>query len=1163
MLKAHEKIYSENGKRLILVADDEWINREILGTMLQDEYEIIYAENGQEALDQIAKYKNMLSLVLLDIMMPVVGGLEVIRKTKMDPELQHIPIIVFTSDQDSEVDSLSLGASDFIPKPYPRANVVLARIRHSIELSEDTQIISSTERDPLTGLYNKEFFLKYVEQYDHHHKDAHTDALVVDIYRFHMINERYGTAYADKVLHEISQKLRETVSSAGGIVCRKEADTFMIYCPSGADYKHILDIASENILPDDNNPTGIKIRLRMGVYADVDKTLEVERRFDRAKLASDSIRNNFTKNVEFYDNSLHEKELYAEQLIEEFPEAIRSKQFRVFFQPKFDIRPEKPLLTSAEALVRWFHPVHGMVSPGVFIPLFEENGLIQELDHYVWDATATQIRYWKDKYAFSVPVSVNVSRVDMYDPELINTLPAILKKYDLTTKDLLLEITESAYTSDADQIIEIVYKLRQLGFQVEMDDFGTGYSSLNMLSSLPLDALKLDMQFIRNAFRQKRDTRMLEIIIDIARYLSVPVIAEGVETEEQMLVLKEIGCDFVQGYYFSKPVPAADFEQFLTARIAADRELTGKAQEGIQAKPLLKRPDLSSLVKLVTTNTELIYYVNCQTEAFMEYDLKQADGIPAEKPGIEFFTKEREKLLAVTHPDDRDRLRILTEKDNLLASLKDAPETTVVYRLIKNGEAVYYRHKVCRTDDPYHIAVSVSNVDHEITSIGKLISETQSGITFSRVTYALSRDYIAIYYVNLETEGFIEFSSQSSYASLGIEKTGEKFFETSLKNIDKVIYEEDRSLMYELFTKENLLSELKTNPAFFLNYRLMMNGVPTHVRMKATMIDDKGIKYMVIAVNNIESEVRRKTQSVTYSNIAKALAGDYFCIYYVDDQTDKYEMYYADKEYIKLDMEKTGEDFFADSRKVAKDLIHPDDQSMFLEAFTKENIVTALKERRAFTLTYRMLLEDSTPIYVHMKITKMEDPGDPHIVVGISNISSQILREEEHMYALRLANHDALTGVKSKYAYLSLEKEINQQISAGTLSNLGVVFCDINGLKHVNDTFGHKAGDAYIKDACNNICTVFTHSPVYRIGGDEFVVILQGQDYRSRKRLVGRMIDISIDNLGTLNAVTACGLAEFCKDTDRSLSAVFERADADMYKNKTALKNNTARKSGK
>ena len=304
------------------------------------------------------------------------------------------------------------------------------------------------------------------------------------------------------------------------------------------------------------------MRLRMGVYSNVDKTMDIERRFDRAKLAADTVRNTFTKAIGIYDDSLRESEVFAEQLLDDFHSAIHEKQFLVYYQPKFNIQCETPMLSSAEALVRWKHPKLGMVSPGVFIPLFEQNGLIQELDNYVWQEAAMQVRDWKERLGVSVPVSINVSRIDMYDPLLVEKLVELVKNNGLTFDELLLEITESAYTGDADQIIQKVKQLRDHGFRIEMDDFGSGYSSLNMISALPIDALKLDMQFIRTAFKDRKDTRLLEAVIQLAQTLELPTIAEGVETAEQLMALKGMGCEIVQGYYFSRPLPAAEFERF-------------------------------------------------------------------------------------------------------------------------------------------------------------------------------------------------------------------------------------------------------------------------------------------------------------------------------------------------------------------------------------------------------------------------------------------------------------------------------------------------------------------------------------------------------------------------------------------------------------------------
>ena len=563
MPDSHLKFHSTNGKRRILVVEDELINQQILSHILQDTYDLIFAAYGTEALEAVSREAAMLSLLLLDLNLPDMHGLNVLKEIRGRKESAHLPVIVMTADKEAEVESLTLGAIDFIPKPYPQPKVILARVLRTIELSEDRDIIHWTERDHLTGLYNREYFYHYADQYDLYHKDKATDAIVLDINHFHILNERHGKAFGDKILRRIGQQLRELVKDSDGIVCRRGGDTFLIYCLHRTDYASLLDQASVSLNSDGQRER--QVRLRMGVYANVDKSIDIERRFDRAKLAADTIKNSFIKAIGIYDDSLHDSEVFAEQLIDDFPQAIREKQFQVYFQPKFDIRRQEPVLSSAEALVRWKHSQLGMVSPGVFIPLFEKNGLIQTLDTYVWQEAAAYMRDWRDRLGIALPVSVNVSRVDMYDPAFEDNLETIVMKNGLSYADLLLEVTESAYTEDSEHIVNTVSRLRQKGFRIEMDDFGTGYSSLNMISTLPIDALKLDIHFIRNAFKERKDTRLLEVVFRLAESLQVLTIAEGVETAEQLLTLKAMGCDIVQGYYFSRPLPAAEFEQYISS----------------------------------------------------------------------------------------------------------------------------------------------------------------------------------------------------------------------------------------------------------------------------------------------------------------------------------------------------------------------------------------------------------------------------------------------------------------------------------------------------------------------------------------------------------------------------------------------------------------------
>ncbi|MCR5476566.1 MAG: EAL domain-containing protein [Lachnospiraceae bacterium] len=554
--------------RFVLVADDEEINRELLKIILQDKYELLFAEDGEEALTMMRSFKDILSLVILDIMMPKKNGIDVLREMQEDVELKRIPAIMLTAEKGAEVECLKLGAADFLTKPYDLPEVIHARVDHSISLFENANLIRATEKDPLTGLYNREFFFEYCNQYRHRNPDTQMDALVLNLNQFHVINELYGRPFGDDVLRAVSNRLRHIVMVMGGLASRYDADTFYVFLPHREEYDSFLDLVLMGIA---EILTDSEMRLRMGAYPELERDTSLEEGFSRALQACNKGRGGgMGRCCVIYDRQMHEKQVYQARLMEDIDRAIAEGQFRVFFQPKFNIRGEKPLLASAEALIRWEHPEFGMVSPGDFIPLFEENGMIQRLDRYVWRETARQIHEWKDLYGDAVPVSVNVSRMDIYAPDIEQYLETILREFDLTTADLLLEITESAYTESSEHILRIAKGLRDEGFRLEMDDFGSGYSSLNMLTMLPVDALKIDKAFLNRLTTDEKSVRMVQLIIEIAGFLKVATIAEGVECEEEYRLLKSAGCDLIQGYYFSRPLPAEEFAKLLESHLRGE-----------------------------------------------------------------------------------------------------------------------------------------------------------------------------------------------------------------------------------------------------------------------------------------------------------------------------------------------------------------------------------------------------------------------------------------------------------------------------------------------------------------------------------------------------------------------------------------------------------------
>lgn len=549
-------------ERTILIVDDEEINRILLGNIIQSEYKVIYAQNGKEALEKIHSYGSAISLVLLDLLMPVMDGSEVLKTLNQEGLITEIPVIVLTSEKSSEIQSLKLGAADFLTKPYDSPEVILARIRHSIQLSEHSKIIHATEFDKLTRLYSPEFFFEYASLFDQRFKDKVMDALAINFTRFHLLNQLKGRPFGNEVLNAMADGLRKALLKIGGIAGRNEADSFYLYVPHQEDYDIILQKINES-LSSLLKPS--EIRLRLGVFSDSERKFPMIQRFDHAVQACNSLRNktSTTSDIRLYDAKMAQKEVFDAHLLQDFESAIEEKQFKINYQPKFNIKGDKPFLCCAEALVRWEHPELGFVRPDLFIPLFEENGLVTKLDRYVWEESARQIRRWKEELGKTIPVSVNVSRVDIVAPDMTDFIEKIVKENGLLPSEYHLEITESAYTSDQKHIIEVVENLRSLGHKIEMDDFGSGYSSLNMLTSMPIDVLKMDKAFIRNIQPGNKEMKLVELVLDIAKNLGVPVVAEGVETEEEYKMLKSAGCDIIQGYYFSKPISPNEFSRFV------------------------------------------------------------------------------------------------------------------------------------------------------------------------------------------------------------------------------------------------------------------------------------------------------------------------------------------------------------------------------------------------------------------------------------------------------------------------------------------------------------------------------------------------------------------------------------------------------------------------
>lgn len=543
-------------KRQILVVEDNLLNREMLTEILKDRYTVLQAEDGKEALDILKQKKDSIALILLDVMMPVMDGYAFLDKVKEDAELAMIPIIVMTQggSEEDEVSALEHGATDFVPKPY-RPRVILNRMESLIKLRETSAMVNQFQYDRLTGLYSKEYFYQKVREQLLANPEQEYCIVCSNIENFKLYNDTFGVQAGDRILRESAEIMRNMVGESG-FCGRFSADRFLCIQERSKEYR---DRQSFNYAESAFSVHMKNVLMRWGIYEITDRTIPVEQMCDRALLAADSIKGQYNQYFAVYDDELRSKLLREKAITDTMEAALTEGQFEVYMQPKYSLRDN--CMVGAEALVRWIHPEWGFMSPGEFIPLFEKNGFIPKLDQYVWERVCAQFKVWREK-GYPLPViSVNVSRSDIYQSDLVEALLNITRKYDIDPAYLHLEITESAYAENPEQIISTVENLSKLGFIVELDDFGSGYSSLNMLSSMHLDILKLDMKFIQNEIAKPEQQSILNDIISMAHRVHLSVVAEGIETREQMERLQSMGCDYAQGYFFAKPMPIEKFEE--------------------------------------------------------------------------------------------------------------------------------------------------------------------------------------------------------------------------------------------------------------------------------------------------------------------------------------------------------------------------------------------------------------------------------------------------------------------------------------------------------------------------------------------------------------------------------------------------------------------------
>lgn len=558
-----------------------------------------------------------------------------------------------------------------------------------------------------------------------------------------------------------------------------------------------------------------------------------------------------------------------------------------------------------------------------------------------------------------------------------------------------------------------------------------------------------------------------------------------------------------------------------------------------------------------------LYYVNMDTDEFVDFHTGDRRGVLTEaRRGKDFFKTVREDAVKCSHPDDLDRFLAAFTKENVMAEIQENGIFTLVYRVMMAGRPLHVRMNaaVVEEKEGARLIVGLNDIEaqHRQQEIDQETARQKE--VYNQIASSLAGQYDTLYYINLEDNTYSEISSTDEYKKLNVPATGNDFFAESRRSIGKYVHPEDRAKALAIHYKDVMLANLKNRNSYSMAYRLAVKGKVRHIRHTEIMARDG--KHIIVCIENIDEEVQAqialkadRERNVTYTRIAETLAAHFDLIYYIDCESTHYAELSAKRKSGELKVQEEGKDFFATSRKNLDRLVHAEDRERIRNFLDRDHLISALENRRRLTEDYRMLVDGGKTQYTRMEVTYSSDHS--HFIICIENRDNDVRREQEHLAALSMANEmarrDELTHVKNKTAYHEKEKELQEQIDAGC-DPFGIVVCDINDLKMINDTEGHRAGDEYIKACCLMICRTYQHSPVFRVGGDEFAVILRGSDFAGREKLLAALQRRVEENIRIGEGpVIACGMAEY-RPGDRLVGDVFTRADSRMYENKTHLK---------
>ena len=835
----------------------------------------------------------------------------------------------------------------------------------------EESILKASYYDFLTGLPSMTYFFELAEAGRKAILAAGKQPvlLYMDLVGMKFFNQKYGFAEGDRLLRAFSKLLIQTFSHEN--CSHFGSDHFAVF----TDSEHIEDRLRGLFRECRALNDGRTLPIRVGVYPDDMEAVPASTACDRAKFACDAIRHAVSSAFNYYSQNLRDNAERRQYILDNLDRAIAEKWIKVYYQPI--VRAVNGRVCDEEALSRWIDPARGFLSPGDFIPTLEDAGVIYKLDLFVLDQVLDKLRIQKDAGLHLVPQSVNLSRSDFDACDIVEEIRRRVDKAGVSRDLITIEITESVIGGDFEFMKTQVARFQALGFPVWMDDFGNGYSSLDVLQSIHFNLIKFDMGFMRKLDEGDQGKIVLTELVKMVTSLGIDTVCEGVETEEQVRFLQEIGCSKLQGYYYTRPIPLDE----VLARYREGRQIGFENPEESAYYEAIGRVNLFDL-NVIASEEENAFqnFFNTLPIAIMEI-----------RDGKVRFVRSNHSY--------RDFMRRFFDisLSDLSQEFTDAPFgpgsefMNLVRQCCADGSRAFYDEKMPDGSIVHSFArrIGINPVTGTRAAAVAVLSITRAteGATYASIARALAADYHNIYFVDLRTDDYIVYTSPIGGEGLAVEGRGVDFFADSRK-AENLIYEQDRESFYAAFTKENVIRELDKQGVFTISYRLMDSGKPVYVGMKVVRAYPD-MDHIVIGVSIIDSQVKQKEleatlrqERIVFKRFA-ALSDNYLTIYTVNLETGDYLQYSATCDYESLGLAKEGKNFFEQSAVNLRKAIHPEDQDKCLRLFTRANVLAAIRENGQFTMRYRLVINDM-PVPVTLRAALVKESDGEKLIVGVS-----------------------------------------------------------------------------------------------------------------------------------------------------------------------------------